>query len=60
MKKIFFILIIPFILGGCYDYNQLNDLAIISGIGIDYENDEFKVTFEVISTKKEGETINHK
>ena len=56
MKKIFFILIIPFILGGCYDYNQLNDLAIISGIGIDYENDEFKVTFEVISTKKEGET----
>lgn len=56
MKKILLIFFIPFILGGCYDYNQLNDLAIISGIGIDYENQEFKVTFEVISTKKEGET----
>ena len=38
MKKILLIFFIPFILGGCYDYNQLNDLAIISGIGIDYEN----------------------
>lgn len=56
MKKIFLILFIPFLLSGCYDYNQLNDLAIISGIGIDFESDEFKVTFEVISTKKEGET----
>ena len=56
MKKIFLILFISFLLSGCYDYNQLNDLAIISGIGIDFENDEFKVTFEVISTKKEGET----
>ncbi len=56
MKKILLLVIIPFCLSGCYDYNQLNDLAIISGIGIDYENEEFKVTFEIISTKKEGET----
>lgn len=54
--KILILLLIPFILSGCYDYNQLNDLAIISGIAIDYENDEFQVTFEVISTKKEGES----
>ena len=56
MKKIFLLLLVPFILGGCYDYNGLNDLAIISGIGIDYEEEEFKVTFEVISTKKEGDS----
>lgn len=56
MKKLFLILFIPFLLSGCYDYNQLNDLAIISGIGIDYKDEEFKVTFEVIATKKEGET----
>lgn len=56
MKKIILLLLIPSVISGCYDYNQLNDLAIISGIGIDYENHEFKVTFEVISTKKEGET----
>lgn len=56
MKKILVLLLIPFILSGCYDYNQLDDLAIISGIGIDYKDEEFLVTFEVISTKKEGET----
>ena len=56
MKKFILLLLIPLFLGGCYDYNGLNDLAIISGIAIDYEDDEFKVTFEVISTKKEGET----
>lgn len=56
MKKFIFIFILPFLLSDCYDYNGLNDLAIISGIAIDYEEDEFGVTFEVISTKKEGET----
>lgn len=56
MKKIILILLIPLFLGGCYDYNQLDDLAIISGIAIDYKDDKFEVTFEIISTKKEGET----
>ena len=46
MKKIFLMLFIPLLLSGCYDYNQLNDLAIISGIAIDYDKEEFKVTFE--------------
>ncbi len=55
MKKLLFILILPFILGGCYDYNELNDLALISGIGIDYEDDMYNVTFEILSTKKSGE-----
>ena len=56
MKKILLLLFLPLVMSGCYDYNQLNDLAIISGIAIDYQDQEFKVTFEVISTKKEGET----
>jgi len=56
MKKLLILLIIPFFLTGCFDYNELNDLAIVSGVGIDYENDKFIVTFEILSTKKEGET----
>lgn len=56
MKKLIILLIIPLILTGCYDYNELSDLAIVSGIGIDFEEDEFIVTFEILSTKKEGET----
>lgn len=56
MKKILILLIIPLLLGGCYDYNELEDLAIISGIGIDYQDDLFEVTYEVLSTKKQGDS----
>ena len=56
MKKILILLIIPFLLGGCYDYNDLDDLAIVSGIGIDYEDDSFKVALEILSTKKQGDS----
>ena len=38
MKK-FCLIIIVFLLSGCYDYKGLNDLAIISGIAIDYVDD---------------------
>ncbi len=55
MKKLLILLLIPILLGGCYDYNELGDLAIVAGIGIDYQDDEFEVTFEILSTKKEGE-----
>jgi len=56
MKKILILLFIPLFLGGCYDYKELNDLAIVNGVGIDYEDEEYEVTFEIISTKKEGES----
>ncbi len=56
MKKLLILLLIPLFLSGCYDYNELNDLAIISGVGIDYVNEEYVVTFEILSTKKEGDS----
>jgi len=55
MKKLLILLLLPIFIGGCYDYNELGDLAIISGIGIDYNNNNYEVTFEILSTKKEGE-----
>lgn len=56
MKKLLILLLIPLFLSGCYDYNELDDLAIISGVGIDYQNDEYVVTFEILSTKKQGDS----
>ena len=56
MKKLLLLLIIPFFLSGCYDYNELNELAIVSGIGIDYEEDNFILTYEILSTKKESDS----
>ncbi len=48
MKKIILITLL-FLLTGCYDYKEINDLAIISAIGIDYKNDEYVITLEVFN-----------
>ena len=53
MKK--FILIIPLLclLTGCYNYRELNDLAIISGVAVSKVEDTYKITAEVVNPKKE-------
>ncbi len=56
MKKILILISFIFLLSGCWDYNELNDLAIIAGVGIDFEDDMYNVTFEILSTKKDGDT----
>lgn len=52
MKKL---LIIPLILllSGCYNYRELNELAITTGIAIDKE-ENYKVTIMIANSKKEG------
>ena len=54
MKKIILLIVIIF-LGGCYDYVEINDLAFISSVGIDYQNDEYLLTVEILSDTKQGE-----
>lgn len=56
MKKII-ILVLILLTTGCYDYKELNDLAIIPAIGVDYQDNEFIVTFEILNDKK-SENIN--
>lgn len=53
MKKLLLLLPVLFFLTGCYNYRELNDLAIVSGISINKENDEYILTTEVINPKKE-------
>lgn len=60
MKKFLLIFILIFTLGGCYDYNELNELAIIVGIGIDYVDDNYIVTYEVISNNVNKESADTK
>ena len=54
MKKIILIVMILFITSGCYDYQELNEINIISGVGIDYKDDEYEVSLEVINSEKDG------
>lgn len=51
MKKL---LIIPLILllTGCWNYRELNQLAITTGIAVDKENDNYKITIMIANSKK--------
>ena len=57
MKKIILIIFI-FLLTGCYDYIEINDLAFISAISIDYENNHFLLGYEMLNTSEEEVTGN--
>jgi len=53
--KYLIILLVPLLLTGCYNYQELNDLAITTGMSIDYDEEtkQFKVIAQVINPVKE-------
>ena len=53
MKKLFLVLII-FTLTGCWNYRELNQLAIATGFAIDIVDDEFEVTILISNSQKQG------
>lgn len=61
MKKIILIITI-LLLTGCYNYTEINDLAFVSSIGIDYDVDseKFLVTYEILNDNNTGENKNNK
>ncbi len=61
MKKIkLLILLLPiFLFTGCYNYRELNQLAITSAVGIDLTDDGlYRVTIQVLNTKKNDKDSN--
>ena len=54
MRKIFIILILVFFISGCYDYRELNDMSVVTGIGINYKDDKYIVSLEVTKSIKDG------
>ena len=55
MKKLILIITL-FLLTGCYDYKEINDLAIISAIGIDYQDGEYIITLEVLNDQTDKDS----
>jgi len=53
MKKIILILLALFITG-CFDYVEINDLSFVSCIGIDFKEDSFKLTYEILNDTKKS------
>lgn len=54
MKKIKYIIIICFtlLLSGCWNYNELNNLAIISGVSIDKEENNYVMTYMISNSSQ--------
>ena len=52
MKKFFIVIVIMLFVTGCYDYQELNDMSVVDGIAIDYEDDKYEVKLEVVSSEK--------
>ena len=49
IKKILIILLLSLFITGCYDYNEVNNLNIVTGIGIDYQDNEYIITLEILN-----------
>lgn len=51
-RKLIILLIIPFLMTGCWNYSELNTIAIVTGFSVDYENDEYNVSMLIANSKK--------
>lgn len=57
IRRIFIILFLIIFITGCYNYVEINNLVIISGIGIDYQDESFILSVEALyNEEKDGET----
>ena len=52
MKKIILVCVFLFLLSGCYDYKELNDYAIVTGIAIDKIKDKYEVSVLISNSSK--------
>lgn len=56
MKKKILIIFIIFLLSGCYNYTELNKIAIVSSISIDKKDNEYLVGAQVMNIKTKDDT----
>lgn len=52
MKKFFLLFIFFLLLSGCYDYKELNDYSIVTGIAIDKSNNMYEVSVLISNSSK--------
>ena len=51
-KRLIIILLLPVLLTGCWNYSELNEIAIATGISIDWEDDKYKLTALISNAQK--------
>lgn len=58
MKKKILLILFILMLSGCYNYKELNKIAIVSSIAIDKKDDEYLVSAQVMNVKNDKESDN--
>lgn len=58
MKKKILLILFIFLLSGCYNYKELNKIAIVSSIAIDKKDNEYLVSAQVMNVKNDKESDN--
>lgn len=53
MKKLLLLIPIIFLLTGCLDYTEIDDLIIITGILLDYKDNKYEIISETLDNEKE-------
>lgn len=59
--KVFVFVIVLISLSGCFNYNEINEYAIVSGISIDVDNkdpNKYEVGIQIMNAKKDEESDN--
>ena len=56
LRKVLLLLILPLLLNGCYDYQEITDLGIIVALGIDYQDNKYFITYEVLEDNKDKQS----
>lgn len=56
MKKIILLFLCTFLLTGCFNYTELNKMAIVSSVGIDKKGENYEVTVQIMNAKESDET----
>ena len=59
-RKLFILLFILFLTTGCTSYTELNDLGIVSILGIDFENNQYKIYVGIIEGEQDDGTLDKK
>lgn len=54
MKNKLIIFAIIFLFTGCYNYREINNLAITTAVGIDKEENQYVLTIQVVNIQKAG------
>lgn len=56
--KVIIVLLMLLLSTGCYNYHELNELAITSALAIDKVDDKYLITIQVINTQKQSSDNN--